>query len=281
MAPRAWDDRGPCLSRPENAARDRKALCLTALLVVTNFLVVFDGLVVTVALPTVRRGFGMSQVGAQWVMTAYALPLAGMLLLGGRCGDRYGRRLVLTIGLGLFSVGLLLAGLAPAPWLLLVSRALQGVGAALAVPTSFAITSSRPDARERDRTFAAVAVVGGLGAAGGAVVGGAVTQGLGWRYVFLLSVPVAACAFLAAPRLLTGRPARKPPDSLDLPGAALSVAALMLLVHGIAGVEHAGPASPVVLGSPAGSVLVFLLFLVRERKAAAARGTCRTSCPVC
>ncbi|EFL29036.1 drug resistance transporter, EmrB/QacA subfamily [Streptomyces himastatinicus ATCC 53653] len=177
------------LSHPEHAARPRMALYLTALLVVTNFLVVFDGLVVTVALSTVQRGFGVSQVGAQWVITAYTLPLGGMLLLGGRCGDRYGRRRVLTIGLGLFTVGLLFAGLALTPWLLLISRALQGVGAALAVPTSFAIISNRPDAGERDRTFAAVAVAGGLGAAGGAVVGGAVTQGLGWRYVFLPRPP--------------------------------------------------------------------------------------------
>ncbi|WNF01214.1 MFS transporter [Streptomyces luomodiensis] len=257
------------LSRPEHAARPRKALYLTALLVVTNFLVVFDGLVVTVALPTVQRGFGMSQVGAQWVMTAYMLPLGGMLLLGGRCGDRYGRRRVLTTGLGLFTVGLMLAGLAPTPWLLLVSRALQGVGAALAVPTSFATISSRPDAGDRDRMFAAVAVAGGLGAAGGAVVGGAVIQGLGWRYVFLLSVPVAACAFLSAPKLLPGHRPRGHPDGLDLPGAALSVAGLMILVYGIAGVEHAGLASPVVLGSLAGSVLVFLMFISHERKAAA------------
>ncbi|MEU8953143.1 MFS transporter [Streptomyces sp. NPDC048518] len=253
-------------SRTADRMRRHHALLLTALLTTTNFLVVFDGLVVTVALPAVQRSFDLGQAGTQWVMTAYTLPLGGMLLLGGRCSDRYGRRPVLIAGLGLFITGLLLAGLAPAPWLLLTGRALQGAGAALAVPTSFAIISAQWSSAERNRLFAAVAVAGGLGAAGGAIIGGVVTQGLGWRYVFLLSVPVALLAALAAPRLLEPQPPSAKAGGLDVPGVALSMTGLMLLVFAITSTEGADPVAAETLGLLALSVAAFAGFFLHERR---------------
>lgn len=253
-------------SRTAERRRRHRALLLTALLTTTNFLVVFDGLVVTVALPAVRHDLGLGHAGAQWVMTAYTLPLGGLLLLGGRCGDRYGRRPVLSTGLGLLLTGLLLAGLAPAPWLLLAGRVLQGAGAALAVPTSFAVISAQQSAAERDRLFAAVAVAGGLGAAGGAVVGGLVTQGLGWRYVFLLSAPVALLAALAAPRLLDAQPPTARTGGLDVPGVALSTAALVPLVLAVTRAGEAGPLSPGTLGPLALSAGAFAGLLLHERR---------------
>ncbi|MFF3641184.1 MFS transporter [Streptomyces sp. NPDC002564] len=253
-------------SRTDQRTHRHHALLLTALLTTTNFLVVFDGLVVTVALPALQRTFDLGQAGTQWVMTAYTLPLGGMLLLGGRCSDRFGRRPVLVTGLGLFIAGLLLAGLAPAPWLLLTGRMLQGAGAALAVPTSFAIISAQESPGERNRLFAAVAVAGGLGAAGGAVIGGVVTQGLGWRYVFLLSVPVALLAALAAPRLLESRQRSARTGGLDLPGVALSMAGLMLLVFAITHTEQSGLLSPGTLGPLALSVVAFAGFFRHERR---------------
>ncbi|MEN2423706.1 MFS transporter [Streptomyces rimosus] len=241
-----------------------QAFLLTALLTTTNFLVVFDGLVVTVALPAMQHSLGLGQAGTQWIMTAYTLPLAGMLLLGGRCSDRYGRRPVLITGFGLFIAGLLLAGLAPALWLLLPGRMLQGAGAALAVPTSFAIISAQQSPRDRDRLFAAVAVAGGLGAAGGAIIGGIVTQGLGWRYVFLLSVPVALLAALATPKVLERQPPTSTAGGLDLPGAVLSMAGLMLLVFAITNTETAGAASFSTLVPLALSAVAFTGFLLHE-----------------
>ncbi|WP_030019681.1 MFS transporter [Streptomyces monomycini] len=239
---------------------------LTALLTTTNFLVVFDGLVVTVALPAVQHSLGLGQAGAQWIMTAYTLPLGGMLLLGGRCSDRYGRRPVLITGFGLFITGLLLAGFAPALWLLLPGRMLQGVGAALAVPTSFAVISAQRSPRDRNRLFAAVAVAGGLGAAGGAIIGGVVTQGLGWRYVFLLSVPVALLAALVTPRVLERRPPVPTAAGLDLPGVVLSTAGLMLLVFAITNTESAGAVSFGTLGPLGLSAVAFTGFLLHERR---------------
>ncbi|WP_327299408.1 MFS transporter [Streptomyces sp. NBC_01197] len=243
-----------------------RAVPLTALLTTTNFLVVFDGLVVTVALPAVQRSFDLGQAGTQWVMTAYTLPLGGVLLLGGRCSDRYGRRPVLITGLGLFVAGLLLAGLAPNTSLLLAGRTLQGGGAALAVPTSFAIISARKTASDRNRLFAAVAVAGGLGAACGAVIGGIVTQGLGWRYVFLLSVPVALLAALMTPRLLDAEPAPARSGRLDLPGAALSMTGLMLLVFAVTNTESAGLVSVSTFGPLALSAIAFAAFFLHERR---------------
>ncbi|QLJ03412.1 MFS transporter [Streptomyces sp. NEAU-sy36] len=238
------------------------------MLTTTNFLVVFDGLVVTVALPALQHSLGLGRVGMQWVMAAYTLPLGGMLLLGGRCGDRYGRRPVLITGFALFITGLLLAGLAPALWLLLPGRMLQGAGAALAVPTSFAIISAKPSPVERNRLFAAVAVAGGVGAAGGAVIGGVVTQGLGWRYVFLLSVPVALLAALLTPKVLDREPPASKIGGLDLPGVALSMAGLMMLVFAITNTETAGTVSFSTFGSLALSAVAFAGFILQQRRTA-------------
>ncbi|MCF3120441.1 MFS transporter [Streptomyces arenae] len=253
--------------RAKDLLHTRRAAFLAILLTATNFLVVFDGLVVTVALPTIQHSFSLTQADAQWALTAYSLSLGGLLLLGGRLGDRFGRRRVLTAGLALFAAGLLVAGLASHAWLLFVGRAVQGTGAALAVPTTFAVISSRPSSTERTRLFAAVAVAGGLGAAGGAVIGGVVTQGLGWRYVFLLSAPVALLAAAAVPLLLDKVRPEAGPRSLDVPGAVLSTAGLTLLVLAVTSTQSRGLLSPftgTVLGL---SVLCLAGFLVRERTA--------------
>ncbi|MFI9229911.1 MFS transporter [Streptomyces rimosus] len=244
-------------------------MLLSILLTATNFLVVFDGLVVTVALPTIQHDFSLAQTQAQWVMTAYALPLGGLLLFGGRCGDRFGRRRVLAGGLALFAAGLLLAALAPQAWLLFVGRAVQGMGAAFAVPTTFAIISSLRSTEGRNRLFAAVAVAGGLGAAGGAVIGGVVTQGLGWRYVFLLSAPVAVASAVGAALLLDRKKPQSVPRTLDVPGAVLSTTGLMLLVFAITGIENPGPLSPVTVTTFVLSLVCFFVFAVRERTATA------------
>ncbi|WP_399936026.1 MFS transporter [Streptomyces kanamyceticus] len=137
----------------------------------------------------------MSRLDAQWLLTGYTLPLAGLLLFGGRCGDRFGRRQVLAAGLSVFTAGLLLAGPAFTLWLIVAARVLQGAGAALAVPNSLAAISAMPDPHRRHWLFSAVAVAvavaGGLGAAGGIVVGGLITQGPGpeWCWARRSSAP--------------------------------------------------------------------------------------------
>lgn len=257
------------MSAAPSSVNRLRLLLVPAVLSATNFLAVFDGLVVTVALPAIQQDLHIGQLDAQWLITGYTLPLAGILLFGGRCGDRWGRRQVLATGLGLFTVGLLLAGLSSTLWLIIVARVLQGVGAALAVPNSFAAISAMPDPRRRNRLFSAVAVAGGLGAAGGAVIGGLITQGLGWRYVFLLTVPVAALAAAAAAKALDPGKAVEHPARLNAASAALSVAGLMLLVFSITSIERSGPKSAATLISFALAVAALAGYVAHERRSSA------------
>jgi adenylylsulfate kinase-like enzyme/sugar phosphate permease len=247
----------PRISRPVLAA---------AVLSATNFLMVFDGLVVTVALPSIQRSFGFSPLDLQWVLTAYSLPLGGMLLLGGRCGDRYGRRRTLMAGLEIFVIGLVAAGLAPTGEVLLAARALQGIGAALAIPNSYALISMMRSTKRRHHVFAAVAVAGSGAAAGGAVIGGIVTQTFGWRYVFLLSAPVAIGAILMAPKVLDAGRDHQRPSRLDPVGAVLSTLGLSALVFAITNIERAGLLSMTTLCAFVLAVAVLAGFALREMR---------------
>jgi EmrB/QacA subfamily drug resistance transporter len=244
-----------------------RSLLATAVLSVTNFLMVFDGLVVTVALPSIQHSLGFSPLDVQWVATAYSLPLGGLLLLGGRCGDRFGRRRALIAGLEIFIVGLIAAGLAPNAGLLLGARVIQGVGAALAIPSSYALISTMRSTERRHRVFAAVAVAGSGAAAGGAVIGGLVSQTLGWRYVFFLSAPVAVAAVLLAPKVLDAGRERDRPSRMDATAAVLSIAGLTILVFAITNIERAGALSVTTMGSFAVAVVILAGFVVRELRA--------------
>lgn len=241
-----------------------RALLAAAVLSATNFLMVFDGLVVTVALPSIQHSLGFSTLGLQWVATAYSLPLGGLLLLGGRCGDRFGRRRALIAGLEIFSVGLVLAGIAPTAAALLGARVLQGAGAALAIPNSYALISTMRSAERRNRIFAAVAVAGSGAAAGGAVVGGLVSQTLGWRFVFFLSAPVAVAAILIAPKVLDAGRDHHRPSKLDVGGAVLSTIGLTALVFAISSIERSGVSSPTTWGSFLLAVAILAGFVLRE-----------------
>ncbi|GAB3577414.1 DHA2 family efflux MFS transporter permease subunit [Amycolatopsis endophytica] len=209
-----------------------RAGVIAVVLSLTNFVAVFDGLGVAVALPAIQADFGLTPLDGQWVLTAYAVALGGALLTGGRCGDAFGRRRMLVAGLVVFAAGLLLAGFARDAWVLFAARAVQGAGAAFAVPNAFAtISSLRPEA-VRGRVFAAVAVAGGLGVAAGAIAGGLITQGLGWRFLFLLTAPVVAAVAVTARRVLDEdrRPDAPRPRPL---GTLVAITATALLVYAI------------------------------------------------
>lgn len=185
-----------------------------------------DATIVNVALPHIGNEFGAGVSSLQWVLTGYLLALSSLILLGGALGDRFGRRRVFTIGTVWFAVASLLCGLAPSIWFLVVARVLQGVGGALLTPGSLAIlqASFRPDDRA-----AAVGAWSGLGGVAGAVgpfVGGALVDGPGWRWAFLINVPVAVLAVAAARSAI---PETRDPDAargLDLVGAGLAVVSL-------------------------------------------------------
>ncbi|HVV08911.1 MFS transporter [Amycolatopsis sp.] len=230
-----------------------------------NFLVVFDGLVVTVALPRIQAEFALPGVDAQWALTAFALALGGTLVVAGRSGDRFGRRRLLRIGLLVLAGGSLLSGCAPVWPVLLAARVVQGAGAGLAVPNAFAIISATAAAPLRNRLFAAVACGGGIGVVGGALAGGVITQNLGWRWVFLLPIPFALAVVLVAPQVLPDeRGLRR--GRIDVlsgvlltAGIALSIVAMTELGHGRAG----GVWLPLSV-----AMAVLVVFVARERRAA-------------
>lgn len=244
-----------------------RAFLTATLLSVTNFLAVFDGLGVTVALPAIEADLGIDRLDAQWLITAYALSLGGTLLVGGRCGDCYGIRRMLVVGLCVFVAGLLLAGLAPAPLALFLARGIQGVGAGLAVPNTFALTKAATLDRDRHRLLAAIAVAGGAGATSGAIVGGLITQGLGWRFLFLLTVPLATAAAVTARLALSGGHGHLRSAGVNVVDACLTICGLALLVLGITGINRHGPGSAATVGAFALAAAACGAFVARQRHA--------------
>ena len=174
-----------------------------ALLCAADLLVAVDGMVVTVALPAIQREFGTAPEDLQWIVIAYTLSLGAFLLVGGRAADLFGRRRVLVFGLTVFALASLAAGLAPSTGVLLAARAVQGFGAALAIPAALAlISASYRQERERDRAVGllATSITTGMGA--GLVLGGMLTAWLGWPWCFFIVVPFGLAAAALAPAVL-------------------------------------------------------------------------------
>src|SRR4051795_11590791 len=182
---------------------ERRAGLGVVVICAAHFLIGVDGLAVAIALPAVQRDLGVAAIEGQWVLSAYGLAFGGTLLLGGRLGDLYGRRRTLVGGLGAFAAGALAASLAPGLGTLIAARVLQGLGAAAAVPSTLALIGTLyPPGPQRTRALSLLAAMASLGTMSGLVLGGAITDLLGWRWLFAITASVAAAATLAAPRLL-------------------------------------------------------------------------------
>jgi EmrB/QacA subfamily drug resistance transporter len=242
---------------------------LLVLLCLAQFIAVLDGTLVLVALPVVGSDLGLAGGGLQWVVTAYALVFAGCLLVAGRLADAFGRRRVFMAGLGLFTAASLACGLAPAAAALVAGRAFQGLGAALAAPAALAmIVDAFPAGRRRERAVAAWTGVAAVGGAAGLVLGGVIAGAVGWRWIFLVNVPVGVVALALAPRVLRESRADDAPRGLDLPGAFAATAGLGLLVLALAHAEQAGPLEPLAVAALSGAALLLAALVVRERTAA-------------
>ncbi|MER7051453.1 MULTISPECIES: MFS transporter [unclassified Streptomyces] len=242
---------------------------VVALACAGQFLVVLDVSVVNVALPSMRTDLGLSAQGLQWVVNAYAIAFAGFMLLGGRAGDLYGRKRMFLVGLGLFTLASLGGGLAQEGWQLLVARAAQGLGAAVLAPSTLTIlTAAVPEGAARARAIATWTAVGAGGGAAGGLVGGVLVDGLSWRWVLLINVPVGAVVLAGAALWLTeGRAGER--RRLDLPGALLVTAGLATLAYGISQTESEGwTASATLVPLLAGLALLALFLLVEARTAA-------------
>src|SRR3954452_6493186 len=214
-------------------ATERRKWLALALLSAVQFMVVLDIAIVNVALPSIKVDLGFSQENLQWVISAYALLFGGFLLLGGRAADLLGRRRLFFVGLVLFTLSSLLAGFAWSEASLIGARAFQGLGAAIITPAALSILSTTfVEGRERNIALGVWGAVGGFGAAAGVLLGGVLTDALGWEWIFFLNVPVGAVAFVLTPRLLTeSRDASV--KSFDALGAVLVTAGLSSLVYAI------------------------------------------------
>src|ERR687888_881350 len=214
------------------ALHRRKWLAL-ALLSAVQFMVVLDIAIVNVALPSIKVDLGFSQENLQWVISAYALVFGGFLLLGGRAADLIGRRRLFFVGLVVFSLASLLAGLAWSEASLISARAVQGLGAAIITPAALSILSTTfVEGRERNIALGAWGAVGGFGAAAGVLLGGILTDALSWEWIFFVNVPVGVIGFVLAPILLReSRDARV--KTFDVPGAVLVTAGLSSIVYAI------------------------------------------------
>lgn len=248
------------------------------LICMAQLMVVLDSTIANIALPFIGADLDISRANLQWIVTGYALAFGGLLLLGGRLGDLYGRRKIFIIGLALFAVASGLGGLAENEAMLLASRGLQGLGAALAAPAALAlITTTFPAGPKRNQAFSVYAAMSGVGAAIGLLLGGWLTGlnpsigGLdieGWRLTFLINVPIGLVAAFAAPKLLAESESRR--GQLDLPGAVTGTLGLVSLVYGItrAGEPAHGWGDSGTLGFIAAGVALLAAFVTIESRVA-------------
>ena len=238
------------------------------LLCCASFVAVLDVTIVAIALPSVRRELGFTGGEVQWILTGYALSFGGLLLLMGCAGDLYGPRRLFVVGLALFAAASLLGGLAWAPWVLVVARLLQGVGGAALVPASLALVSATfAEGEERNRAVGVYGAMAGVGFVFGMVLGGVVTEFLGWRWVFFVNVPVALAVLSLAPIVIDESKDEATPRTPDLAGAATATLGLASLIYAVSEAPKNGWVSPATLGT-AGLGAVFLgAFVTAERRA--------------
>jgi len=245
--------------------RPRLAL---ALIVTCQLMLILDATVMNVALPRIQASLHFSSTGLAWVMSAYTLTFGGLLLLGGRAGDILGRRRMFMIGVAVFTVASLAGGLAPNAGLLLAARALQGVGAAMAGPSTIAlITTTFTEPRARIRALALLSAVASGGFAIGLIVGGVLTEVASWRWVLFINVPFGLAAVLLAPRYV--REPERHPAPFDLPGAITATAGVGGVVYALvraAGNGWSDPATVAVLAAGVAMLALFLVIEVRTRQ---------------
>ncbi|HZO05117.1 MAG TPA: MFS transporter [Solirubrobacterales bacterium] len=232
---------------------------------IATFMLLLDVTVVNVALPDIQRELNASLSSLQWVVDAYALTLAAFLLTAGSLGDRLGRRRVFTIGFGLFTFASFLCGIAEDPTLLNLARGLQGIGAAGMFATSLALIGQEFHGKDRATAFGVWGAVVGGAVAVGPLVGGIVTEGLGWEWIFFINVPIGIGAMVLTERKIVNVFAEKP-EPVDLPGLVTFSAALFLLIFGLIRGNPEGWGSSLILACLIGAAALLVLFVVIERR---------------
>src|SRR4051794_36806568 len=250
----------PVTTAPSHTLDPRrwKALSILAL---ADFVVILDATIVNIALPSIGRSLHASTSSLSWVVTAYILAFGGLLLLGGRLADLFGRRRMFIGGLGVFGAASLAAGLSSSIEMLIAFRALQGAGAAALAPAARAlVTTLFAEGAERNKALGIWAAVAGSGTVVGLILGGVLTSGLGWEWVFFVNVPVVIGAALLAPRLIDESRAETPDRSTDVPGALLVSSGLVAALYAIINAGDAGWGSTQTIGLLTAAAALLALF---------------------
>jgi EmrB/QacA subfamily drug resistance transporter len=241
-----------------------------ALLCLSQFIVVLDASIVNVALPSIGKGLHFSQENLPWVVNAYVLTFGGFLLLGGRMADLLGRRRVFLAGLGLVAIASLFAGFASNEGQLIAARAAQGLGAAIISPAALSIVMNTfKDGAERNKALGAWGAVAGAGGAAGVLLGGILTDGLGWQWVLWVNVPVAIVVAALTPRYIAETRSLSATRHFDTAGAVTVTAGLSLLVYAIVDATNAGWGSARTLGLLAAATVLLAAFVAVEQRSAA------------
>ncbi len=238
-------------------------------LVAWQAMLILDGTIVNIALASIRDSLGFSETGLSWVVNAYALAFGGLLLLGGRLGDTFGRRRVLVAGVLLFTSASAIGGIAPSAAWLVLARVLQGVGAALAAPSTLSLIVTNFDGGpDRNRALGWFSSIGGVGASLGLILGGMLTSWLSWHWVFFVNVPVGLAIAFLAPLAVRESPRRR--TRFDMPGALTSTAGITLLVYGMVRAAERGWSDAVTISALLASVVLMGSFVTIECRAAQA-----------
>lgn len=237
-----------------------------ALLAVAQFMLVLDVTVVAIALPSIGADLGLDRATLTWVVTAYTLMFGGLILLGGRAADLFGARRVVMTGLAIFTASSLAAGLSLNAAMLLGGRVGQGIGAALLSPAALSIISATFHGTERNKALGIWGALGGSGAAVGVLLGGLITAGPGWEWIFYINVPIGLAVLAALPRVVPShRPAHQP-RRIDVPGALTVTLATGAAIYGLINAGDHGWTDALTLGPLALAALLYAGFVAIERR---------------
>jgi EmrB/QacA subfamily drug resistance transporter len=252
------------------SSSDRRRWIALILLCAAQFVVVLDASIVNVALPSIGRALHFSEQHLQWVVNAYVLVFGGFLLLGGRMADLLGRRRVFMGGLVLFALASLAGGLATSEGFLIAARAVQGLGAAILSPAALSIvTTTFAEGSERNRALGIWGAVAGSGGAAGVLLGGVLTDSLGWEWVFFVNTPIALLAAFLTPRLIDESREEERVRNFDAAGAVTVTAGLSMFVYAMVDAPNAGWGSTQTIALIALSVALLIAFVVIETRSRA------------
>ncbi len=255
------------MTAPLTALRRRPSSLLLLAVCLAQFMVILDVAIVNVALPSIRSGLGFSTIGLQWIVNAYTIAFAGFLMLGGRLADLLGRKRVFIVGTALFAVASLGCALADSQGLMIGARSLQGFAGAIVSPATLSIiTSAFPAGSKRNRALGMWGAMGALGASSGALLGGILTQLVGWPAIFAINVPLGAAVIVLALRTVPALRAADGPRHFDFSGATLITGALLAITFGIVRSDATGWGSLQVVGPLAAGVALLIAFVIVESR---------------